>query len=330
MVKYFKIALAICLVIFVVKILLDHWPKNNQQNTFIDSKQENVWVGKTADQLPQDSSLSSKQIRYGYELIAHTATYLGPNGKIKQITNGMNCQNCHLQAGTKPWGLNYSSVAANYPKYRARSGTVESIVKRVNDCLERSLNGKTLDSNSAEMQAFVSYIHWVGAAIPKGTIAHGSGIAILPFLNRSADPAKGKTLYVTHCSKCHGNNGEGRLDSSQLNYFLNPPLWGKNSYNQGAGINQLSKLAGFIKNNMPNGTGYQQPYLTNQEAWDLAAFINTQDRPIKDLSKDWPNLATKPIDYPYGPYADSFPQSIHQLGPFAPIQAYWKNRTTSK
>ena len=325
-----KLLLAICVLLVLGMVYLYQVSFIKTPNNIHVSNHDSLWMGKSANQLPQDTSLSSQQIRYGYELIAHTSTYLGPKGQVMQITNGMNCQNCHLQAGTKPWGLNYGSVAANYPKFRARSGTVESIVKRVNDCLERSLNGKTLDSNSAEMKAFVSYIHWVGSDVPKGTIASGSGIASLEFLNRSASPAIGKTLYATHCSKCHGMSGEGSLDSSGLNFFINPPLWGKNSYNHGAGMNQLSKLAGFIKNNMPNGINYQQPFLTNQEAWDLAAYINTQARPNKDISRDWPNLATKPIDYPYGPYTDSFPQSMHQLGPFAPIQTYWKNRTNSK
>ncbi|OYU55632.1 MAG: cytochrome C [Chitinophagaceae bacterium BSSC1] len=316
--------------LFVMTILKKGFIKTSQTNIGVLSK-DSLWSGKTPDLLPNDTSSHSALIRYGYELIAHTSKYLGPNGQVKRITNGMNCQNCHLQAGAKAWGLNYGSVAANYPKFRARSGTFESIYKRINDCLERSLNGHGLDSNSSEMQAFASYILWLGADIPKGTIAKGSGINNLAFLNRAANPDIGKALYNTNCSKCHGNNGEGMRDSSENgNYFLNPPLWGKSSYNHGAGINQLSKLAGFIKNNMPNGINYQQPFLTNQEAWDLAAYINTQARPNKDLSKDWPSLATKPFDYPYGPYADSFPQSMHQLGPFAPIQTYWKNKTNSK
>jgi len=82
---------------------------------------------------------------YGRELIAHTSNYLGPKGSVKQISNGMNCQNCHLNAGTQPWGNNYFAVQSTYPKFRARSGTKENQIKRVNDCFERSLNGKALD-----------------------------------------------------------------------------------------------------------------------------------------------------------------------------------------
>ena len=76
-----------------------------------------------------------EQVAYGKELIAHTSKYLGPKGSVMQISNGMNCQNCHLQAGTAVFGNNFGSVASLYPKFRARSGGIENIYKRVNDCL---------------------------------------------------------------------------------------------------------------------------------------------------------------------------------------------------
>ncbi len=325
--KYFKLTLLVCLLMIMGKFLINKDLFNKNQIEVSKKEQDSLWTGKTPNLLPVDSSNASKMIRYGYELVAHTSKYLGPKGQISHITNGMNCQNCHLQAGTKTWGLNYGSVAANYPKFRARSGTIESIYKRINDCLERSLDGHALDSNSSEMQAFASYILWLGADIPKGTIAKGSGITNLSFLDRAANPEIGKALYNINCSKCHGNNGEGMRDSSDNgNYFLNPPLWGKNSFNHAAGMNQLSKLAGFIMYNMPNGISHQQPFLSDQEAWDLAAYINTQSRPTKDVSKDWPDKSTKPFDYPYGPYLDSFSERQHQLGPFGPIKAYWQKK----
>src|SRR5882724_5541950 len=130
---------------------------------------------------PPDSTLipSSKEgrlILYGRELISHTAVYLGPKGKVKSVTNGMNCQNCHLKAGTVLFGNNYSAVASTYPKFRERSGTIESIEKRVNDCIERSLNGQKLSDQSLEMRAIVSYLKWVGKEVPKDSIPIGAGI----------------------------------------------------------------------------------------------------------------------------------------------------------
>ncbi|MFY8108337.1 MAG: c-type cytochrome, partial [Bacteroidia bacterium] len=102
------------------------------------------WLAPDVNSISDDKQ--KDLVLYGKELIVHTSKYLGPKGSVNQISNGMNCQNCHLDAGTKVFGNNYGSVAANYPKYRARSGKEEDIYKRVNDCFERSLNGKALDT----------------------------------------------------------------------------------------------------------------------------------------------------------------------------------------
>ena len=170
-------------------------------------------------------------------------------------------------------GNDYGDVASMYTKFRERSGSVESIENRVNDCFERSLNGEALDSNSKEMTAIVAYIKWLGSDITKGTRPKGSGIMELPWLTRAADPAKGKLAYTATCEKCHGNNGEGQPDAGNTGYNY-PPLWGKNSNNNGAGLYRLSRLAGYIKNNMPNPLNYHNPQLTNEEAWDVSAYIN--------------------------------------------------------
>jgi len=264
--------------------------------------------------------------RYGYELIANTAEYLGPKGKVKALSNGMNCQNCHLKAGTMPWGNNYSAVASTYPKYRDRSGSVESIAKRINDCIERSLNGKALDTSSIEIKAMIAYIKWVGSDVPKGKKPLGSGIANLPFLNRAADKVKGEKVYNSFCLRCHGKNGEGQVNAGGYGYDY-PPLWGNHSYNIGAGLFRLSRLAGFVKNNMPYlEATYNKPTLTNEEAWDVAAYINSQPRPQKNISTDWQNISKKPFDHPFAPYNDSFSELQHKYGPFQPIVEFKKKR----
>ena len=90
-------------------------------------------IFETPDPLSIKTENDAQLIQYGRDLIAHTADYLGPNGLVKPISNGMNCQNCHIEAGSKPFGNNYTAVAATYTKFRARSGTAETIYKRVND-----------------------------------------------------------------------------------------------------------------------------------------------------------------------------------------------------
>ncbi len=289
--------------------------KENTNAPKLATTKESVWIGWNHFCIDRKDTAT----RYGYELISNTAYYLGPKGKVKQISNGMNCQNCHLKAGTVPWGNNYGAVASTYPKYRDRSSSVESIAKRVNDCFERSLNGKALDTSSKEMQAIIAYLKWVGSDVPKGKKPMGSGIADLPFLNRAADKLKGEKVYNTFCVRCHGKNGEGQMNASGYGYDY-PPLWGNNSYNIGAGIFRLSRLAGFVKNNMPYlEATYNNPVLTDGEAWDVAAYINSQARPQKNISADWHNISKKPFDHPFAPYADSFSETQHKYGPFQPI-----------
>ncbi len=104
-------------------------------------------------------------------------------------------------------------------------------------------------------------------------------------------------------------------------------MWGAHSYNIGAGLYRMSRLAGYIKYNMPQGANFEKPQLTDEEAWDIAAFVNTQPRPNKDLSLDWPNIAEKPIDHPFGPYADAFSENQHKFGPFQAIENAKKNRS---
>ena len=136
-------------------------------------------------------------------------------------------------------------------------------------------------------------------------------------------------MYAGTCSRCHGANGEGQLDASGATYAY-PPLWGAHSYNVGAGMYQISKLAGFVKNNMPFGVTYRAPQLTDAEAWDVAAFVDSRPRPSMDMRADWPELASKPVDYPFGPYADRFPEAQHKYGPFAPIAAAHAQHPTQR
>ena len=50
--------------------------------------------------------------------------------------------------------------------------------------------------------------------------------------------------------------------------------------------------------------------------------IDSAERPQKaDLAKDYPILLQKPVDAPYGPYADDFSPEQHKYGPFTPIRA---------
>ena len=277
-----------------------------------------TWKAPDTTTIPHDKA--GNQIRYGRELLAHTANYFGPNGTIAHLSNGMNCQNCHLEGGSRIFANNYSIVNATYPRHNNRSGKMQPITGRISDCFNRSLAGRAPDTNSREVQAMVAYLKWIGQGVKKGQKPFGTASEKLPFLKIAADPAKGKVVYMAKCKICHGINGEG-LPAPDKKTYTYPPLWGPHSYNDGAGMYRLSNLAGFVKNNMPFGATYNAPQLTNQQAWDVAAFVNSQPRLHYDQHNDWKDLKTKPVDLPFGPYADGFSEAQHKYGPFKPILA---------
>lgn len=276
----------------------------------------NYWKAFSTDRI-QDSAFREK-IMYGKDLIAHTSKYLGPNGSVMKISNGLNCQNCHLEGGTKVFGNNYGSVASLYPKFRPRSGTEVDIVERINGCFQRSMNGEPLDSDSKEMKAMVAYMEYIGSNVPKGEKALGSGLKDLTYLDRPASPEKGKLVYQAKCASCHMENGEGVMSMDEKEYMY-PPLWGEHSFNDGAGLSRITKMARYVKYNMPFGVSHDAPQLTDEEAWDVSAFIDSQERPHMDTPNDWPDISKKPIDYPFGPYADEFSEEQHKFGPFQEI-----------
>ena len=288
---------------------------------------DNSWIAPDDSTIPQGKE--GDQIRYGKELVAHTAIYLGPKGSVMQMSNGMNCQNCHNEGGSKPFAFNFAAVKSTYPQFKARSNTWVSIAGRINGCFQRSLNGAKLDTTSKEMIAMVAYMKWLGKDVAKGVKPKNAGIEKLAFLERAADPLKGKAVFVNSCVSCHGKNGEGLLAASGTEYTY-PPLWGKGSYNDGAGLYRISNFAGFVKNNMPFGVNYQHPILNDEQSWDVAAFVNSQARPHKDQKADWKDLTKKPVDFPFGPYADKFSEKQHKYGPFKPIDKEQKLKSKKK
>jgi thiosulfate dehydrogenase len=276
-----------------------------------------LWQAPDSTLIPR--AQEGELITYGHDLIAHTAVYLGPEGKVKPISNGMNCQNCHPRAGTKLFGNDFAAVASMYPRFRARSGAMESMENRINDCLERSLNGKPLEDDSREMRAMIAWFVWLGQDVQKGVTPNGTAVANLPLLDRAADPVKGAAVYEKFCRVCHGLQGVGYKLPGKTEWTY-PPLAGDHSYNTAAGLYRLSRFAGYVKANMPYGTDYNNPLLSDEEAWDVAAYVNSLPRPQRKFQADWPDISKKPFDHPFGPYADTFTERQHKYGPFAPIR----------
>jgi thiosulfate dehydrogenase len=75
---------------------------------------------------------------------------------------------------------------------------------------------------------------------------------------------------------------------------------------------------------MPFGATYDAPLVTDDEAFHLAAYINTFERPSKSYKElDFPDKKLKPMSTPYGPWEDNFSAEQHKFGPFPPIREYY-------
>ena len=282
------------------------------------------WVVPDIDKLPDDPW--GKLVRQGRDLTVATYAYLGPEAADPThhfAGSNMSCQNCHLEAGTKKFGLPFVGVFADFPQYRAREGEVGTLEDRINGCMTRSMNGRPLAVDSPEMKAFVAYVKFLSTGRPIGGKTPGRGSGKIAELTRPADPAAGAKVFAQTCAACHGDDGLGKRAEAvgDRKGYEFPPLWGPDSFNDGAGMGRLIAAAEFIRSNMPNGTTHDQPALSESEAWDVAAYIESMQRPHKaDLDKDFPVRTEKPVDAGYGPYIDGFDAEAHKLGPFGPTR----------
>lgn len=325
----------ICQSLFILSICFACKPGNS--GTSQSSKADSLAVKNNTTELvwqvPDSSLIPNNEfgeaVRYGKQLILNTAYYIGPEGTVsKNLGNKMNCTNCHLQAGTKPYAFNYFSTHARYPQYRAREDKILSLAERVNNCIERPHSGKPLQLDGKEMTAIICYIKWLGQNVPVDKHVTGDKPIELALLDRAADPLKGEEVYKNECKSCHGADGEGKMKSDNSSYEY-PPLWGAKSYQAGSSLHRVVKAAAFIYANMPNGTSnYEKPKLTVEEAFDVAAFINDDrihNRPKGKGLTSYPNKKTKPLDYGLGPYVDTFPEIQHKFGPYQAIIDFRKS-----
>ncbi len=269
-------------------------------------------------------------IRYGALLLTDTYAQLGNGAKDENMHfsgSTLNCTSCHQNNGTKQFGLPLMGVSQRFPRYRGRADKMAGLEERINGCFTRSMNGKVLPVDSKEMKAMVAYMNWLSKDMPKDV--YGQGTPSFEGPNRKADVKKGEEVYNLFCMSCHGKNGDGyqSMSAGGSGSHVAPALWGANSYNNGAGMNRVLTNAAFVHSNMPLGTVWNHPAVTNEDTYDVAAYLSSKERPqMSGLEKDYPKLEKKAVDCPYPPYADKFSQEQHQYGPFQPIKDAQKKK----
>jgi thiosulfate dehydrogenase len=209
-----------------------------------------------------------KQIALGRQIFVDPGRYAKA-----YVGNQLSCENCHLDAGRLANSAPLWGAYPMYPAYRSKNHHVNTFAERLQGCFNYSMNGKAPPLGDPVLVALESYAYWMSKGEPIGTSLPGRGYPKLPRPARALDYARGEAVFKRDCALCHGDNGQG-LQAAGRTVF--PPLWGPQSFNWGAGMEQITNAAGFIKANMPLGRANT---LSDQDAWNVAYFMDAHERP---------------------------------------------------
>jgi thiosulfate dehydrogenase len=215
--------------------------------------------GSTKPPVPQDQTAL---IHQGKLIFDETPKYAS-----KYVGNRLACNDCHLQSGTAPFAAPVINLAGLFPMFNKRAGHVISLQNRLQECFSRSEAGSPPPLDSPEMTSLVAYIDYLSKDEVKGQAYKGRGLVKLPDL--TGDPIHGKSVYIALCAGCHGTDGAGVPP-------IVPAVWGPNSFNDGAGMNDPDKMAAFVFHNMPQN---HPGTLSAQDAYDVSVFIHSMPRP---------------------------------------------------
>lgn len=208
-------------------------------------------------------------IRRGREIFVDT-----PRAAPAYVGNSLRCVSCHLDAGRLADSSPLWAAFVSYPAYRSKTRSVTTFQQRLQGCFEYSMNGRAPPLGAPELVALESYAYWLASGAPLNPKIAGRGYPALAPPAQAADFGRGEKVYAQNCALCHGADGAGQ--HTQSGYAVFPALWGPQSFNWGAGMGRISNAAAFIKANMPLGLSGM---LTNQQAWDVALYMNSHERP---------------------------------------------------
>jgi thiosulfate dehydrogenase len=210
-----------------------------------------------------------KVIRQGRDIFENPAKYAN-----RYMGNDLSCSSCHLDAGRQIGSAPLWAAYVSYPAYRAKNHHVNTFAERLQGCFLYSMNGTAPPLGDPVLIALESYAYWMARGVTVDPGLAGRGYLRLAKPAAAPDYARGAAVYARTCALCHGADGSGQRAADGSPAF--PALWGADSYNWGAGMVGVPVAAGFIKVNMPFGRGGT---LSEQEAWDVALFVDGHERP---------------------------------------------------
>lgn len=265
---------------------------------FKSSPKEVHWRPKSIETDLPAGEMGAK-IKYGYLLITKTSNHIGPLAKDPSLQfagNNLTCNNCHLNAGRKIGSSSFVGVSNRFPQFRGRENKIGTLEERINGCMERSMAGTALPVGSKEMAAMIAYMNWLSKDVPAEVEKLYKGYVSIKIPELRANPVIGKSLYDLSCKLCHMEDGSGmKIPGEEFTGYIYPPLGGEDTFNDGAGMNRVITAAQFIKGNMPFGATHDAPMVSDEEAYHLATYINTFNRPSKSSREvDFPDKKRSP------------------------------------
>lgn len=246
-------------------------------------------------------------IKRGYSLFVNTQQLKGQG----QPGNGLQCSNCHLGAGIIAGASPMWGAYPAYPAYRKKNNKVNTYEDRLQGCFLYSMNAREGQPPAYDSQAIrdlVAYSYWLASGAPISDKLPGRNFFTIATPPQAPDFKRGQSVYAERCADCHGGEGEGKKVADR---YVFPPLWGKESYNWGAGMHGIDKAAAFIKSNMPLSQGGS---LSDQQAWDVSLYINSHERPQDPRFKGDLGQTTKAFHGIYSQYGLPSPVDGHLLG----------------
>ena len=319
---------------------------------------EGTWIKPDESTIP--NTPEGDMIRYGKRLLTDSYNSMGGGSDFMPPYTGnrLSCSNCHMDEGTASYAGPWAVVALKYAdpgEYSSRTNEFRNRERRINGCMQRSMDGIPLPDDSYEMRSIIAYFEWLatGMQVTDWRTVKGQGFLRLADMTRPADPVRGKEIYKEKCQACHQEDGGGVWDP-EAQKFLYPAVFGQHSFNDGAGMYRLRTGVGFVYSNMPYGradaamagaTGDTSSLLAPEDAWDVMSYVVSQERPVfRNRESDWGNNpgpdgvpdwmkkspdADYPVYYPRTNYAAdycappdlSYPpvysQEKHKYGPWA-------------
>ena len=216
-------------------------------------------------------------VRQGEKIFTQTGTYAH-----RYTGNSLTCASCHLDAGRKPYSAPMWAAYVHFPRFDSKKQELVQLNDQIRACFRNSLKGTPPPAGGETVRALNAYIFWLAKGASVGLPLKGEGLRTIavpkpgsslfhgPHSLRMPDTLKGMSLYQNRCASCHGMNGQGVQGRG------GSPVWGEQSFPMESGFHSVRTLAEFLKTNMPPGTSGA---LTDQESWDIAAYVDSQPRP---------------------------------------------------